>query len=503
MNKFGAAAAGVALILINGAGETFAADLSAAPTKGPLAPAVPAPCSSVEDFFTTACQLAWYGVRFYGALDGGFGHESNGARFNRFASSSVNTYMGKPNLGGRWLPTPNVLSLSSAGLEVKEPLSPEWSFVGRVEVQFDPYGFYVLDGPRSVHENIGVPLALQSAGGDSNSQGTIYDGYGFAGVSHNTWGTLTFGRQSTLMADALLVYDPNTRASISPLGFFGSYAGGGSTENSRTNTSIKYRVNYQNFRFGLYGQVGGYNQGNASKGAFQGGVGGDFHVGPGQLTADVLGGYAIDAVTVGLTGPTNIMGYPVDPFTSTNQVMSATLSNNASVMVAAKYTVDRLKLYAGYQLIDFANPSDPYTVTGSGFNDISGDFLCFNCGAINGTNLSSTAYTHQKIQNLVWVGAKFALTPTLELTGAYYHVSQNDFSGGGKNGAGGSCALASTALFSCAGALNSGTAVLDWTFMPKWDTYVTTVYEKLSGGMNNGYLANNNWSTMAGLRFRW
>ncbi|MEW6436364.1 MAG: porin [Pseudomonadota bacterium] len=503
MKKLGVAAASVALVLLWGGGEAFAADLPAPPTNGPVLPEVPTSCTSLPDFFMTACPLALSGVRFYGALDGGFGYETNGARFDRFASSSVNTYLGKPNLGGRFLPTPNVLSLSNVGLLVNEPLSPEWSFVGRVEAQFDPYGFELLDGARGIHNNIGVPLALQTAAGDNNSQGTLYDGYGYAGISHKTWGTLTVGRQTTLMADAFLVYDPNTRASISPLGFFGSYAGGGDTQDSRATTAIKYKVAYQNYRFGLYAQVGGYDQGNASNGAFQGDVGGDFHVGPGVLTTDVLGGYTKDGVTVFLNGPTNIVGYPVDPYTSKNQVMSAVLSNNASVMWGAKYTIERLKLYGGYQLIEYSNPSDPYTIAGTGFNDISGDFLCFNCGASNGTTIYSTSYTHHKFQNLVWFGAKYALTPTLEVTGAYYHVSQNDFSGGGKNGAGGTCSLSSTALSSCAGALNSGAVVLDWTFLPKWDTYVTSVYERLSGGMNNGYLSNNNWSTMAGLRFRW
>lgn len=505
MKKFGAAAASVAFILISGAGGTFAADLNAQPPSRPvtIAPASPTSCASITGFFMTDCQLSWYGVRFYGALDGGFGYETNGARFDKFASSSVNTYMGKSNLGGKFLPTPNVLSLSVAGFDIREQISQDWAFVGRIEVQFDPYALEILNGPRSVYNNIGVPLARQSAAGDSNSQGAIYDGAGYAGLSNTTLGTLTAGRQGTLVADALLVYDPNTRASISPLGFFGSYAGGGDTEDSKATTSIKYRLIHQNYRFGLYGQVGGYDQGNASRGAFQGDIGGDFKVGPGLLTADVIGGYTKDAVTVGLSGPTNMFGYPTNPYTSTSEVMSATLSNNTSVMVAAKYTVDQLKLYAGYQFVDFANPSDPYTTTGTGFTNISGEFLCFNCGAVNGTNISSTAYTHHKLQNLAWVGAKYLITPTLELTGAYYHVSQNDFSGGGKNGSGGTCALASTALFSCAGSLNSGAAVLDWTFSPKWDTYVTTVYERLNGGLNNGYLANNNWSTMAGLRFRW
>jgi len=221
------------------------------------------------------------------------------------------------------------------------------------------------------------------------------------------------------------------------------------------------------------------------------------------LSTDLIGGYTKDAVTVFLSGPVNKIGYPVDPYTSTNEVMFAKLSDNTSIMAVMKYSVDRLKLYAGYQLTEFANPSDPFTVSGTGFTDISGDFICFACGNINGTNISSTAYTKHKIQQLVWVGGTYALTPALDLTGAYYHVGQNDFSNGGQSAAGGTCAVARTALSSCSGTLDAASVILDWKFAPKWDTYITTAYERLGGGFDYGYLANNNWSTMSGVRFRW
>jgi predicted porin len=498
MRGLGAAAA-TAGIVFSGGGAAIAADVKVPPANAPVAET----CTSVADFFTTGCHLTLYGVRFYGAIDGGYGYQTNGAPFEKLASSAVNIYLGKSNLGGKFLPSPNVLSLSNVGLEIKEPLGVGWSFVGRVETQFDPYALKILNGPRSVYNNIGVPLALQTSAGDSNSQGAFYDGQSFAGVSNDFWGALTFGRQSTLMADALLAYDPQARAAVSPLGFFGSYAGGGDTENSKATTSVKYRVMHGNYRFGVFGQFGGYNEGNASRGAIQGDVGADFNVGSGLFSTTIIGSYTKDAVTVGLSGPVNIIGYPVAPFTSTSEVMGATLSDNTSVMAVAKYTVDRLKLYVGYQLTQFANPSDPYTVAGTGFTDISGDFVCFSCSSINGTNITSAAYTKHKIQQLVWFGGTYALTPSLDLTTAYYHVSQNEFSNGARNGAGGTCAVAATALFSCAGSLDSASIVLDWKFAPKWDTYIATVYERLNGGLDSGYLADNNWSTMAGLRFRW
>ena len=64
-------AASVAVMVLGCSGAVHAADLSNLPTKAPPIAPGPSTCTSIQDFFTTACQLAWYGVRFYGAIDVG------------------------------------------------------------------------------------------------------------------------------------------------------------------------------------------------------------------------------------------------------------------------------------------------------------------------------------------------------------------------------------------------------------------------------------------------
>jgi hypothetical protein len=44
---------------------------------------------------------------------------------------------------------------------------------------------------------------------------------------------------------------------------------------------------------------------------------------------------------------------------------------------------------------------------------------------------------------------------------------------------------------------------LDWRFAPKWDTYIGTLYSRLHGGLDSGFLAKDDWSTTGGVRFRW
>jgi predicted porin len=177
-------------------------------------------------------------------------------------------------------------------------------------------------------------------------------------------------------------------------------------------------------------------------------------------------------------------------------------------MAVAKYQVDRWRLYAGYERIEFANPSDPQTA----FTDIAGDFLCANCtsalGLINnGTNINNVFYNVHKIDQLAWFGAKYSLTDSLDVTAAYYHEWQNDFSGGipKQNTVGPklTCAESSTSNGQCAGTKDTVSVLLDWKFAPKWDTYIGVSYNANTGGDTNGYLQKQEFSTTGGLRFRW
>jgi predicted porin len=395
-----------------------------------------------------------------------------------------------------WLLTPNGLSQSNVGIQVKEPLWAGWSFVGQLETSFDPYSGRLASGPGSLSSQIGVPLAQQSSSGDAASNGKFYNGLGFAGVSNDTWGTLTFGRQNSLTADAVKTYDPMGGSyAFSPLGATGQVAGGGDTENKMGTTAVKYRVAYNNFRAGAYGQFGGYNYGNGSRGAYQGNVGADFRVGPGTLSLDAVGGYTRDAVLLTLTPPTA-------PATTPASVLQATLSNTVNGMGLAKYTFDRLQLFAGYEWIEFRPPSDPITSTGAGFTDIAGDFVCAGCMGINGTNINGTSFAvNDKVLQAMWGGARYGITDSLDVTVAYYHYVQNRYASGAT--ATGCVTKGASSNLGCSGTMDAASALIDWRFAPKWDAYLGTMFSQMNGGLDAGYLARNNLATTAGVRFRW
>jgi hypothetical protein len=307
--------------------------------------------------------------------------------------------------------------------------------------------------------------------------------------------------------DGVLAYDPMAGSyAFSPIGFSGVVAGGGDTENAKFTTAVKYRLNIGMFRVAALGQFGGYEQNNASDGAWEGQVGGDFRIGPGTLSLDAIYDFSKDAVNLSLAGaPTNAAGVPTG--TMLPQVLTATISNNTSVMALAKYTVDRLKLYAGYESMLFAPPSDPFTVKFSGFTDIAGDNVCFGCASgTGGTNINSTAFSgsagfKDKVLQVVWAGARYSVTDSVDVVGAYYHYDQNNFAASTANMTACAVLQASKNNF-CAGSMDAASGLIDWKFLPKWDTYIGTMFSQYNGGLVNGYLARNNVATTGGLRFR-
>ena len=94
-----------------------------------------------------------------------------------------------------------------------------------------------------------VPLANQVSSADSSKDGQFFNTAAWGGVSSPTYGTLTYGRQNSLTLDGVIAYDPLAGSgAFSAIGFQGTTAGMGDTENARLDNSIKYLVNIGPFR---------------------------------------------------------------------------------------------------------------------------------------------------------------------------------------------------------------------------------------------------------------
>ena len=162
--QIGVFALGIAL-----ASAANAADL---PTAKSVPPPRQSDCfSNLWTYLNTSaadCPLSYAGITAYATIDVGLGYSSNGAPASGTYSNSVYSFVGKQSYGAKWLWTPNGMNQSVVGINMKEaiPWLPGWSLVGAVETGFSPYSGNLVNGPRSLVQNNGLPLVLQSANSD-------------------------------------------------------------------------------------------------------------------------------------------------------------------------------------------------------------------------------------------------------------------------------------------------------------------------------------------------
>jgi predicted porin len=471
-------------------------------TKSPPATTTSTPktCTDPWDFVSTKCQLTWAGITIYGTIDAGVTYQTHGTPYDPRSAVGASYMIQKQNRSSVWSVAPNGLSNSTIGIKGTVPIGSNFSAVFDLDAGFDPYSWRFSDGPRSVAHNAGLPQDLATAYSDSSRAGQWWNGVGYVGISSPTYGTLTVFRQNSLTLDAVFDYDPFSASyAFSPIGFQGITCGGGNTENCRNSTSLKYRVNIGNFRAAALWQFGGYDQNNASNGAYQVQVGGDVSPwGKGTLSVDAIYSYIRDSVSLSLApGSNDANGTPIPPFLP--QTLTATISDNSAFMFVGRYTNGPWKLYAGYEHITYMAPSDPQTA----FTNISGDFLCAGCTAINNTNINNTAFGRNGIGNrilqVMWVGAKYAVTEDLDVIGGYYHYIQDSFFG---TAAGGPAPCSGSEHSQCSGTFDAVSAAIDWRFAPKWDLYFGAMFSQVNGGLANGFIARNNIDPTLGLRFR-
>jgi predicted porin len=228
-----------------------------------------------------------------------------------------------------------------------EPISSDWSFLFNLQTGFDPYSLQLANGPKSLVQNNTNSLDAQSANGDSSRAGQLFNTVAYAGVSNPVYGTLTVGRQDSLILDGLGRYDAMGAApAFSVIGASNTAGGSGDTEDARYATSVQYATHIGAFRMAALYQFGGYSQGNGSDGAIDVLVGGDF------------GGFSFDVVASKVRDAVSLSNYAASPLPAGVSVdnLKATLSNNTSALIMLRYNYRALTLYGGFEVIQFQDP---------------------------------------------------------------------------------------------------------------------------------------------------
>jgi len=314
-------------------------------------------------------------------------------------------------------------------------------------------------------------LAQQNSYGDSSKAGQMFNQAAYAGISSPIYGTLTYGRQSSLTSDLIVNYDPLSGSNAwSVITFQGANGGGGDTQNRVFDNSFEYRVNVGPVRFAAQAQL--RNQGNSGTGnAFEGNVGFDYM----GFSFDFLGGKIYDAVSAAPLSPAQLLTVATTPVPVGLGPVAATISDNTVFQVGARYTIGPVKLFGGYEYIRYSNPNNP--LAPGAF--IEGGYTVF---APNNTN-----FTTDKILQTAWVGARYAATRDLDLTVAYYHEHQNSFVNA--TNLTGTC---STAISSaCSGNLDAVSFVVDWRFARHFDVFAGVMWSQVTNGLASGFLQTN------------
>jgi predicted porin len=424
--------------------------------------------------------LTYHGITLYGTVDLGLQYQTHGAPISDYFPAGSADIVQKNSNHSITGVTPNNLSQSKIGLQGIEPIAGDWSGVFKLETFFNPQSGEISDALKSLVQNNGRSVAsgTQTTNLDSSVAGQPFQ-QAFAGVSSKTFGTFTFGRQNTLLADGIAKYDPNFASqAFSLIGLSGTTAGAGDTQDRRLDGSLKYVAKFAEIAH--FGAMFKPNEGNGiSNSAFEVSAGAEYA----GASVDAYYVKVHDAISAAPLSATQVAALPGLGFSPGNS-LAATISDNTSFSILALYNLDVVRFFAGYEHIRFENPSTPLA---AGFDDIGGYKLAF---------INNTAFPHDKIQQVFWAGVKYKVIPDVELTAAYYGYKQNAY------GTGAVAGCSSTIDATCSGSLDAISFDADWRLSKRFDAYAGVMYTGVHGGMANGYVFHtNDMNPTVGIRF--
>jgi len=453
-------------------------------------------CASGREFATTDCALTWHGVTLYGAYDVGVGWVSHGLPVNGY-NYEGESLVNRNGYQSRFLVAPNNLQQTGLGVRGKEEIGHGWSIVFNASTGINPQSGLLANASETDIVNNGLPRKSYSEAIDGARAGQPFNDEYYGGVSNDRFGTLTFGRQRSLGTDTMLQYDPAGGGyAFSYIGYNGTMAGGGDTEDTRWDDALKYRITYGPVHFGAM-----YKFANGSGGCYSGVLGWTaadctpeaphnnaygFDVGGnadhGKFSADAVFQHFNQAISVlnPLQGPqSQAPGAQLQSTTDSintiyitganlidpNGTVYGIVTDNNAIMFAAKYAWGPFKFYAGYEYISQNNPAQPL---GVGATDMGGYIM----SGVEDNNLDS-----EKRVQIWWAGVKYAYNKKTDITLSWYEQRQNDFRRPS------TCTPASFRS-SCAGTLDEGSLYADYHFTKRLDGFVGVAYSWVAGGLD-------------------
>jgi len=460
----------------------------------PAAPAAPADDS-----------LTYHGITLYGTVDVGIQNQTHGAPISDYYVGGSAEVVQKNSDHSVTGVTPSNLSQSRIGLQGVEPIVGDWAGVFKLETFFNPQSGQISDALKSLVQNNGRPLGTQAAPGsqntnvDSSVSGQIFQ-QSYAGFSSKTFGTFTFGRQNTVLADGIAKYDPNYASqAFSYIGISGTPAGGGDTQNRRLDSSVKYVGSFGEAASGLAHLSAQYkfNQSYGSaNSAVQVSFGGEYA----GLSVDAYYSKIKDAVLLAPLSATQVADLPglcPNPLpaggscvaASPSNALAATVSDNTSYAFMGLYNLGVVKFFGGYEHIQFANPDIPLS---AGFN-----VAAYTVAFVNVQSGPKATYVNDKTLQVFWGGVRYTVLPELDLVGAYYGIKQNAY------GTGAVAGCSTNISGTCSGTEDVISFDADYRLSKRFDAFAGAMYSGVHDGLASGFVYHTtDITTTMGVRFK-
>jgi GBP family porin len=384
-------------------------------------------------------------VTLYGTLDTAVAYIQHALNFdpNHPVANNPNVTKG----------TDSATGLLNGGLS-----ATRWGMRGQEDMGGGLKALFLLESafnlPSGEVSNAALAMASNKSTGpnmsaDSAVSGQLFSRGAYAGLASSSLGTLTVGRHQSFFLDNIVVFDPQQGSqAFSPIGFSGSYGGGGFTDDSRVDNSLKYKLTAGDFTIGALYKFGGVAGSSSAQSAYE--LNGVYASGP---FAVQLGYQAFkDALSLGNASGTG--------------TLKATAADTKAYMLSAKAVLAQTTVRAGFEREAFNNPSNP-----------ASDLLITTAyGIALGAAPTVNAFNNQKTYNVYWLGAAQDLSSAFNLSLGLYHVAQNAY------------ACTTSASAGCGGSLNYYSLVADYAFSKRTDVYAGFMESTVSGGPANAVI---------------
>jgi predicted porin len=287
----------------------------------------------------------------------------------------------------------------------------------------------------------------QTGAGDSGTNGQMFDRQSTVGLSGD-FGSIDIGFQPNANIDANASIDVFGLGGISPVGFYSSWNGGGSSYTNKASNSFKYKYTMGKNLIEAFYAMGGVS-GNAGAGSQMG------IFGKVQATDSLT-------LTVAASRMNDDVSYNTNPQAIYNTAITNAYNKDSGVNVPYKYTTTSTAGILGYvpglaatyynstttifggtlQATPTLNLKAGYiTITQSNASNPGSDILIFqnNGIPINPNAIVSQGYNTNQTRTIGFLGGTYDITPTNHWTVGYYKgvlgaYTANTYGGNGGTG---------------------------------------------------------------------